>query len=302
MYISFAKFETRQKEFDRSRAIYKYALDKFPKEKTLNLYKEYALFEKQHGEKDEIEDVVVQKRRRKYQEDVESNPLNYDTWIDYISLEESAGNFEKIRDVYEQAIAHVPPVKEKRLWRRYVYLWLFYATWEEAVSKDMDRAKQVYESALKIIPHKEFTFAKLWVQYAKFFIRRLDLTAARKTLGASIGMCPKEKIFKGYIEIELQLREFDRVRLLYEKYLGWNSANCYAWIKYAELEKMLGDYERARGIFDLAVQQNLLDMPEYLWKAYIDFEIGESEWERARDLYERLLERTEHVKVCYIMT
>jgi hypothetical protein len=42
----------------------------------------------------------------------------------------------------------------------------------------------------------------------------------------------------------------------------------------------------------------LLDMPELLWKSYIDFEIANSETEKARMLYERLLERTAHVKVC----
>lgn len=43
--------------------------------------------------------------------------------------------------------------------------------------------------------------------------------------------------------------------------------------------------------------QQPLDMPEIVWKAYIDFECGEGERERARELYERLLERTSHVKV-----
>lgn len=38
-------------------------------------------------------------------------------------------------------------------------------------------------------------------------------------------------------------------------------------------------------------------MPEFLWKGYIDFEIDEGEGSRARALYERLLERTGHVKV-----
>ncbi len=67
-----------------------------------------------------------------------------------------------------------------------------------------------------------------------------------------------------------------------------------------------------RAIFELAVQQ-ALDMPEIVWKvrkqrfvrsvlkssqAYIDFEAGEGERERTRHLYERLLERTSHVKVC----
>lgn len=38
-------------------------------------------------------------------------------------------------------------------------------------------------------------------------------------------------------------------------------------------------------------------MPEMLWKNYIDFEIEESEGDKARALYERLLEKTGHVKV-----
>lgn len=65
---------------------------------------------------------------------------------------------------------------------------------------------------------------------------------------------------------------------------------------------LLGDVERARAIYELAVGQPRLDMPELLWKAYIDFESGLGEFERARLLYERLLERTLHVKVLLIHT
>lgn len=61
---------------------------------------------------------------------------------------------------------------------------------------------------------------------------------------------------------------------------------------------LLGDMERARAIYELAVSQPRLDMPELLWKAYIDFETGLGEFDKARGLYERLLERTLHVKVC----
>merc|ERR1711915_445769 len=69
------------------------------------------------------------------------------------------------------------------------------------------------------------------------------------------------------------------------------------WMKFAELETLLGDVERARALYELAIGQSRLDMPEILWKAYIDFEIEQEETDRARDLYKRLLERTQHVKV-----
>ena len=50
---------------------------------------------------------------------------------------------------------------------------------------------------------------------------------------------------------------------------------------YAEFEGALGELDRARAIFSLAIGLNAadgqttvaLDMPEKVWKAYIDFEV-----------------------------
>ena len=40
-------------------------------------------------------------------------------------------------------------------------------------------------------------------------------------------------------------------------------------MKFAELETLLGDTERARGIYELAIKQPRLDMPEILWKVKV---------------------------------
>lgn len=61
---------------------------------------------------------------------------------------------------------------------------------------------------LSLVPHKQFTFAKAWVTSARFEVRRLDLPAARKLLGTAIGMCPKEALFKGYIQLEMDVGYF----------------------------------------------------------------------------------------------
>ncbi|KAK2664401.1 hypothetical protein Ddye_002975 [Dipteronia dyeriana] len=105
-----------------------------------------------------------------------------------VLLEESVGNKDRIREVYERAIANVPPAQVAE-----IYLFV---------------------------------------------------------------------IFKKYIEIELQLCNFDSCRKLYEKYLEWSLENCYAWSKYAELERSLSETDRARAIFELAIAQPALDMPE----------------------------------------
>lgn len=255
LYIQFAKFEERCKEYERARVIYKYALSQLSKAQAAQLYKEYTAFEKQHGERKEIEDVIIGKRRFQYEEAVKANPTNYDAWFDFARLEETNGNEESAREVYERAIANVPPVAEKKYWRRYIYLWINYALYEELEAKDMERTRKVYRAALNVVPHSQFTFAKLWLLAANFEVRQKDLKAARKLLGTAVGMCPKEKLFKGYIDLELQLGNVDRCRALYQNYLKFMPQNCQAWIKFAELEKDLNEISRARAIFKLAIQR-----------------------------------------------
>ena len=41
--------------------------------------------------------------------------------------------------------------------------------------------------------------------------------------------------------MEIQLREFNRCRTLYDKFLQFDSENCSAWMKFAELENLLGE-------------------------------------------------------------
>lgn len=321
VFTAFAKMETRQGEYDRARMIYKYALERIPRAKSEGIYTSYTRFEKQFGSIKGVEDTVTQKRRLQYEEEIEAadeaTAGHYDTWFSYARLEEESfrslveedappemleSACNKVRDVYERAVKIVPPTTEKRFWRRYIYLWLRYALFEELDAKDLDRAKKVYAAAISLVPHQSFTFAKLWLNYAKFEVRRLDLGLARKILGTAIGVSPKPKLFKGYIELELTLKEFDRARKLYEKWLEWDSSNAATWVKFAELEQNLFDMDRVRAIYELAISQadselGGLDMPEVLWKAYIDFEFSERETERVDALYERLLEKTNHVKV-----
>ncbi|KAH9974313.1 hypothetical protein BGW80DRAFT_1436873 [Lactifluus volemus] len=312
VFGAFAKMETRLKEYERARVIYKFALERLPRSKSASLYAAFTKFEKQHGTRTTLESTVLGKRRIQYEEEVSHDGRNYDVWFDYARLEEGAYRqlreegataeeeqqaVARVREIYERAVAQVPPGNEKRHWRRYIFLWLDYALFEEIETKDYTRTREVYQTVVRLVPHKQFTFAKLWLTFARFEVRRLDLPAARKILGTALGMCPKESLFKGYIQLEFDLREFDRVRKLYEKYIEFDPTNSAAWIKYAELESQLADYNRARGVFELGVSQSPLSMPELLWKAYIDFEVEEGERARARALYERLAMTSGHWKV-----
>uniref|UniRef100_A0A914HL99 Crooked neck protein n=1 Tax=Globodera rostochiensis TaxID=31243 RepID=A0A914HL99_GLORO len=298
LLIAFAQFEERQKEYERARIIYQYGIDRLPSARTTELFKCLTMHEKKFGERLRIESVIFSKRRHQYEEQVKENPFNYDAWFNYVRLltTEEADRVD-VEDCFERAISNVPPYVEKRFWRRYIWLWVYYAVYEELDVGDAEKCREVWRACLDIVPHKQFTFAFIWLMFAQFELRQLKLGSARKILGTAIGKCPKKKLFREYIEMELQLREFDRCRKLYEKFLEFCPDNSISWMKYAELENLLGDEERARAVFQIAIQQPSLDMPEVLWKAYIDFEIEQGEHERVRILYESLLRRTQHLKV-----
>lgn len=150
VFNAFAKMETRLKEYDRARVIYKFALDRLPRSKSLALYAAYTKFEKQHGTRSTLETTVIGKRRIQYEDELAQDARNYDVWFDYARLEEGAfrslreedGSEEeveaainRVREVYERAVAQVPPGELKRHWRRYIFLWLDYALFEEIETK-----------------------------------------------------------------------------------------------------------------------------------------------------------------------
>jgi tetratricopeptide (TPR) repeat protein len=130
--------------------------------------------------------------------------------------------------VYERAVTNLPPGNEKRYWQRYIYLWIKYALWEELEAGEPDRAREVYRTCLKLIPHQQFTFGKVWVMAAQLEVRERRLDAARKILGMAVGLAPKDKTFKAYIEMEFTMggwraagRGAARVLAAREGGVGW---------------------------------------------------------------------------------
>ncbi|XP_057488993.1 uncharacterized protein LOC130774970 [Actinidia eriantha] len=284
IFLAFAEFEELCKETERARCIYRFALDRVPKNRAEYVYGKFITFEKKYGDEGLLENVILAKKGLEYEDVIK------------IRLEERVGIKEKIREVYERAIGNVPPASEKCYWQKYIYFWINYALFEEVDVQDIDRAREVYKKCLATIPHGNFSFSKIWLMAAKFEIRQLNLEGARRILGNAIWRAPKRKIFKEYIQLETDFGNTGRCRKLYEKYLEWSPQNSYAWMKYADLEILSQEIDRARAIFELAISQPALDKPEYIWKKYIDFEL-KNDRGRARELYERLLERTKHVKV-----
>ena len=62
-------------------------------------------------------------------------------------------------------------------------------------------------------PFTTFDARAVFNLYLLLASRQGELVAARKLLGNAIGRCPKDKLFKEYVQLELQLGEVPRVSL-----------------------------------------------------------------------------------------
>eukprot|EP00747_Dinoflagellata_sp_TGD_P157454 gnl/TRDRNA2_/TRDRNA2_177741_c2_seq3.p1 gnl/TRDRNA2_/TRDRNA2_177741_c2~~gnl/TRDRNA2_/TRDRNA2_177741_c2_seq3.p1 ORF type:complete len:341 (-),score=-7.02 gnl/TRDRNA2_/TRDRNA2_177741_c2_seq3:125-1147(-) len=191
----------------------------------------------------------------------------------------------------------VPPSESKHFWKNYIYIWIKYALFEEQKMHDKQKAAEIFHALLKLIPHKKFSFAKIWILAAQLQIRRKDMTGARQILGRALGLCPKRKIFHRYVEIEFFLGNIDRCRMILEKFITSEPESVEAWVKYAELEATVQEDERAKTIYEIALSQPTLDVPELLWKSYIEYECKRMKRANVRKLYERILKKTQHIKV-----
>lgn len=297
LVIEFAKFEIRFKEYDRARALYKFGLNSFGKSNAEGLYNSFIQFEKRYGNSSSLNNAIFDKRVEEYEKLLINDHTNYDIWLEYLRLVKEKGEMSYIRHIYERAIASVPQSKNKLFWKKYIYIWLFYAIFEEVVANDLLRAVNIMKAAIDLTMKHKLSFSKLWIHLANIYLRQEDVTLCRKTYGKAIGMQPKPKTFKCYLELESRLKEYDRCRIIYQKFIEFQPYVAKNWIKFADLEWNLGENNRCFTILNLAKSQPYLDHPEAIWKVHIDYLCDLKDFEATRNIYERLLEVTEHVKV-----
>ena len=292
-YLAFAEFETRERNYERASAIYQEGIRVLPKDQREKLYPRFLSYQKMHGSRQELEDAVLEKRRLYYNTEIKDTPHNYDTWFDFIRLEEGAGDADRIRAVYERAVTFKPPLLDKRYWKRYVYIWLNFAVFEELTMGDIDRAREVYHRTVAAIPAKKFTFAKLWKQFAEFEIRQMDLARARKVYGTAIGLCGqiKPKVYFQYADMELHMANFERARTILAKLLEAHPLNPEAWLAFVDLELNAEELERVRYLFDVATELDAMANVDSIWSRYIEFELENGELDKVADLYRRFLKK-----------
>ncbi|CUM66181.1 uncharacterized protein PRCAT00003839001 [Priceomyces carsonii] len=306
-----AEWEVSVKEYKRARMIYTALVEKFAKDllpdKINLIYQSYINFEKLYGEEDNIEESIVLKRQKRYEVELKQNPYDFNTW--WLLLNILPNDAATVRPYFEEAIRNVPQDTKKTLnWRRFILIWIRYALWEEFNNSDSSKARQVWSDCLNVIPHKRFSFGKVWIHFAEFEIRNSNLTNARKILGRGIGQAnrskPKRSLFQFYIDLEQKLGEWDRVRKIFEKWLEsvlisptTEVSAMEVLFAYISFESRMKENNRCVALFSLGIRlaENIPEkFPhlEHLWMAFINYYKEEMMYSEARELYKQLIEKT----------
>lgn len=306
-------WELKQGEIKRCNEIFQYILDKskfkFHPEQHEKLFNISITFRDRTSVTSQQENRHS-KRKLTYISNIEKSPSDIDSWWLLLDLLEG----DELIKYMELSLspANVPQDKSKTIvWKRYIYLWIKYAFYQEFVSRDIYRAREVWNECLKIIP-PEIVFGKIWILLAQFEIRNNDdgLDKARKILGRAIGSMkePKDKIFKFYVGLEKKVGELDRVRKVYQKWFELSLINNYKALKvliqFIEFEKEIQEFERSESLFRLGLKLSKQELVtekitpfDHLCIAFINYYKELFEYDRARKLFKDLLEEHDNVKI-----
>ncbi|CAI5758674.1 unnamed protein product [Candida verbasci] len=307
-----ANWEISQKEYGRAKQIYDILLNNhfvLPDNIKKLIYDSFVEFESNFGNQDSLESSVLANRKLKYEQELASDPFDYDSWWSLLNILMDNYSVEEIRSAFKKVTNNAPPDKTKTIrWRRYIMIWIRYAFYEEFDNHNIELSREIWNKCLKIIPHKRFSYSKIWKNYADFELRNStndELTKVRKIYGRSIGQTcikkPKPSIFQNYINFEMKLGEYDRIRSVYEKWLEvalitQSPANDII-TKYLNFEMEIGEYARCESILDLAFEFSSNEdtytcfNQQDLFQTAVDFFKDEMKYDKIRDLYEQLIEQ-----------
>ncbi|KAH9719261.1 Crooked neck protein [Citrus sinensis] len=271
VWIKYAKWEESQKDFNRARSVWERALEVDYRNHTLWL--KYAEVE--------MKNKFINHARNVWDRAVTLLPRVDQLWYKYIHMEEMLGNVAGARQIFERWMHWMP---DQQGWLSYIKFELRY--------NEVERARQIYERFVQCHPK-----VSTWIKYAKFEMKMGEVDRARNVYEHAVEKLADdeeaEQLFVAFAEFEERCKETERARCIYKFALDHipkgRAEDLYR--KFVAFEKQYGDRE---GIEDAIVGKRRF---QYEDEAYIDFEISQGEYERTRALYERLLDRTKHLKV-----
>lgn len=143
VWISYAKFEIRQKNLAKARKILGRAIGTNPK---MKIFKEYIQLEIKLKEFDRV--------RKVYEKALETFPTDVDLWIQYASFEEELGDVDRSREIHLLALEFCPQEKQETIFKSLVEF--------EMSQREYTKVRELFEQQIQMDPVN----VQDWINYA----------------------------------------------------------------------------------------------------------------------------------------
>ncbi|OMO75157.1 RNA-processing protein, HAT helix [Corchorus olitorius] len=155
----------------------------------------------------------------------------------------------------------------------------------EALQKEFNRARSVWERALEL----DYKNHKLWLNYAEFEMKNRFINHARNIFDRAITILPRvDQLWLKYIHMEEMVGNIAGSRQIFERWMDW-MPDQQAWSSYINFELRYKELDRARCLYERLVECHPRTVS--VWIKYAKFEMKNSELDSARRIYERALDK-----------
>ncbi|CAI9087637.1 OLC1v1021756C1 [Oldenlandia corymbosa var. corymbosa] len=243
--------------------------------KSLRLWSLYAYLEKSLGNLESTLSV--------YDSILDLRIATPEIIINYAALLEDHKRFEDAFRVYERGVNIFRYPHAKDIWVTYLTKFV-----ERYRGSKLHRARDLFECAVKVAPAE--VVKPLYMQYAKF---EEDFGLAKRAMmvydqaAKAVPAAEKLSIYEIYIARAAEIFGVPRTREIYEQAIESGLPDKDAKImclKYAELEKSLGEIDRARALYEHSSQ--FADPRSFhdFWLKWQEFEVQHGNEDKFREM------------------
>lgn len=273
-----------------ARAIYAYALQVFPKKKSLWL--KVANLEKTHGTPASLDQLLqkavvecpnsevlwLMSAKEKWQQgDIDGsrkvlsnafaqNPMSEEIWLAAVKLENETKETDRARSLLQKARERAGT---ERVWLKSALL--------ERECGNFDAERKVLEEAVKKYPQ----FPKLWMMLGQLEERSQNIEPAREAYGRGIKNCPTSiPLYYCAAALEEKLSP-PKARALVEKGRIVNPKNPELWLLSIKIERRIGNAKLAEATLAKALQE--CPNSGILWAEAIEIESRQGRKQKSVD-------------------
>lgn len=246
-WLEDARHFTERKSFVTARALYKHAVNVYPHKQ--HLWIKLIEFEKTNGTRERVVETMKQAIEACKEEDI--------FWLMYAKYEWQRGDIDRAREILKEAVA-VHKTKDS------VYL---AASKLERELGNHDNARQILQDASEVCKSP-----KIWMQRIQIERELHEESKAWDICEKSLKLFPTfPKLWMIAGQLLIQKKEYEKAKAYYEKGLEYNlKTSPQLWICHINLEELLGNFAKARGICDKA--KNKIPKNSDLWYTSVKLE------------------------------